>query len=484
MRHRHVIVGIAIAAVLGVTGTAVAQLSEEYRGWADGPVSFLFTDDDAKAWKKVSTDAEAKQFIELFWAKRNPQLGAGFNPCRVQFGARGRYADTEFDSEQQRGAMSDRARVLYLLGPPHYAERRQPTETVTSITDTGGGTDEVRANAVNWAYDPQRLPEDLKAKGSRLLFIFYEQRAESNYFTLDRSHQEATMSLRALSRAPEVLVLHPDLEDVPKPVSVPGGEAASAGALAWLGADAPALQDGLRSRIDIGMADHEHAPVWVHLELPSDAPRLDALAGRVVDPEGDVLSTFQTSAEPLPAPTGTVYHLTFPLAPGRYRLEVAGAAGGQPQVKLEAPVEVPEVPVEGTWMSSVFTGLATEMEQDAMLGEAYGFGGWTLRPYAGGEVSNKNELSYLGFIVRPTPDAAGDVNLVAKVTLRQDGKRLGAPFRTPLKASKLTDDLWMYGNAINLEGLIAPGEYTLEFEVEETASDTSAETVVILPIVE
>ena len=67
MRHRHVIVGIAIVAVLGVTGTAVAQLSEEYRGWADGPVSFLFTDDDAKAWKKVSTDAEAKQFIELFF---------------------------------------------------------------------------------------------------------------------------------------------------------------------------------------------------------------------------------------------------------------------------------------------------------------------------------------------------------------------------------------------------------------------------------
>jgi hypothetical protein len=99
-------------------------------------------------------------------------------------------------------------------------------------------------------------------------------------------------------------------------------------------------------------------------------------------------------------------------------------------------------------------------------------------------VSNKNELSYLGFIVRPTPDAAGDVNLVAKVTLRQDGKRLGAPFRTPLQASKLTDDLWMYGNAIDLAGLIAPGEYTLEFEVEETASGTTAETVVTLPIVE
>jgi GWxTD domain-containing protein len=447
-------------------------------------VQFLLTEDEADDWEDVSSDAEAKAFIELFWARRNPQLGSGFNPFRAQFEARVRYADEEFGSERLRGAMSDRARVLYLLGPPHYSERRQPTETVTSIEDTGGGTDEVRANAINWAYDPQRLPEDLKAKGSRLLFIFYEERPESNYFVLDRSHQEATMSLRALSRAPEVYVLHPDLEEVPKPVSVPGGQAASAGALAWLDAGSPPLQDALRSRVDIGMADGEHAPVWVHLELPDDQPRLDALAGRVLDPDGEVLSTFQTTAEAVPAPTGTSYHLTFPLGPGRYRLEVAGAAAGDPKVVLDSEVEVPEVPTEGTWMSEVFTGLVAEMEQDAMLGEAYSFGGWHLRPYAGGEVSNQNELSYLGFVVRPPVNDAGEVNLEAKVTLKQDGKRLGSPFRTPLQASKLTDDLWMYGNAINLEGLPAPGEYTLEFEVEEPTSGTVAETVVTLPIVE
>ena len=484
MRHRHVIVGIAVMVVLGLSGTAAAQLSEEYREWAEGPVSFLFTDDDAKAWGKVSTDAEAKKFIELFWAKRNPQLGSGFNPFQAQFDARVRYADEEFGSDKQRGAMSDRARVLYLLGQPHYSERRQPTETVTSITDTGGGTDEVRANAVLWGYDPQRLPEDLKAKGSRLLFVFYEQRPESNDFTLDRSHQDATMALRALSRAPEVLVLHPDLEDVPKPVAVPGGEAASAAALGWLDAESPPLQDQLRSRVDVGLADGEHAPVWLHLELPADAPRLDALAGRVLDTDGETLSTFQTTAEALPSPTGTVYHLTFPLAPGSYRLEVAGAKAGQPELVLDAPVEVPEIPTEGTWMSPVFTGLVAEMEQDAMLGEAYSFGGWHLRPYAGGEVSNKNELSYLGFIVRPPVNEAGEVPLEAKITLRQDGQRLGAPFRTPLQASKLTDDLWMYGNAINLEGLPAPGAYSLEFEIEEPTSGTVAETVVNIPVVE
>lgn len=215
MRFRSfVIVASLMLALFAVSG-AVAEEGASIDGdnlleWDEGPAGFLMTKDEKKEWKKISTEAQAKAFIELFWAKRNPDPSAAFNAFKADFENKVRYADEQYTSEKRRGALSDRGRVLILMGAPHYSENRFPTETVERIEDRAVGTDEVRANAKLWFYDPQQLPKGFKAKGSRLLFTFYEEKPESNHFTLDRSHQDATMALRAMSQAPEVYVVHPN----------------------------------------------------------------------------------------------------------------------------------------------------------------------------------------------------------------------------------------------------------------------------------
>ena len=200
MRFRSISICVAATLIvaLAVIPGAVAQDAaaspepESLLEWDKGPAGFLLTKDEEKEWKKVSTEAEAKAFIDLFWAKRNPNPASAFNPFKADFDNRVRYADEQYSHEKGRGALTDRGRVLILMGPPHYSENRFPTETVERIADRSVGTDEVRANAKLWFYDPQQMPEEFKIKGSRLIFTFYEEKAESNYFTLDRSHQEAT----------------------------------------------------------------------------------------------------------------------------------------------------------------------------------------------------------------------------------------------------------------------------------------------------
>ena len=135
-----VIVGSLILALAVVPGTmaqdepAPAE-AESLLEWDKSPAGYLLTKDEQKEWKKISTEAEARAFIDLFWARRNPNPTNAFNPFKADFENKVRYADEQYTWEKRRGALTDRGRVLIIMGAPHYAENRFPTETVERIED-------------------------------------------------------------------------------------------------------------------------------------------------------------------------------------------------------------------------------------------------------------------------------------------------------------------------------------------------------------
>ena len=488
MRSRSlVIVGSLILALAVVPGTmaqddpAPAEAMSLLE-WDKSPAGYLLTKDEKKEWNTISTEAEARAFIELFWAKRNPDPASAFNPFKADFENKVRYADEQYTWDKKRGALTDRGRVLIVMGAPHYSENRFPTETVERIEDRAVGTDEVRANAKLWYYDPQQLPDGFKAKGSRLIFTFYEEKVESNNFTLDRSHQEATMAMRAMSRAPDVYVLHPNLTEVPKPVSIPGGETPTAAQLAWCDAESAPLDDQLLVVAEVGVADPGNRPFWLHLELPADAPALDVLAGRVITTGGTVQSTFQIPAVPKATSTGEAYHLTFPLNPGTYKVEVAGASGGAAQIRWSDEVVIPPTSMEDTWMTPLMLGLSVVQEEEWQLGSPFGYGALHLMPLTETALPGQTELSYFGHVIRPGLNDAGETELEVKVTLKMDGKRLGRPLTMTLPTASIVDDLYIYANSINLAALPQTGTYKLEFKVTDKISEVSVERDVVLDI--
>jgi GWxTD domain-containing protein len=409
---------------------------------------------------------------------------APFNPFKAQFESRVRYADENFSYEGKRGALTDRGRVLIVLGPPHQAEKRAPTETIQRMDDMSYGTDEVRANAAMWAYDPARLPEEMKIKGSRLLFVFYEEKAENNNYILDRSHQDATMGMRALAKAPEAYVLHPKLDEVPKPVAVPGATAAAASHLDWLALPSAPLTDEAIFLTEFGVADAGHRPFWLHVGLSSDAPALDLFAGRVLSADGDVQSTFEKKIDPIEFEGRKAYHVTFPLEAGDYRIEVVGAAGPEPQVLWADDVTVPEAPEEGTWLSDLLLGLHAEEKEDALLGSAFCLGRLHVLPMTSPDVTRKNEISFFGFFIRPQESTDGRAPLTAEIQLKKDKRRFGRPLEMPVEAVQISDEVYVYASGLNLSALPETGEYTMEFTVSDPATEASVERTMDINVTE
>ena len=134
----------ALATIILVASTAAAQLSPEHASWADGPEGFLLTKKERREWQELRSDADAKAFIELFWARRNPDPTAGFNTFRAEFQTKVRYADEHFGVPGHRGALSDRAKVLILMGRPEGVQTRGPQQT--RVQPTGGVRHETRVD--------------------------------------------------------------------------------------------------------------------------------------------------------------------------------------------------------------------------------------------------------------------------------------------------------------------------------------------------
>ncbi len=122
MRRQRLVVLFCFTLAVLLVPVAGAQLSGDYADWAEGPEGFLLTKKEKKEWAKISSDADAERFIELFWAKRNPEPNNPFNAFRAEFESKVRFADQNFGFGKNRGALSERGRVLILMGRP---DRRQ-----------------------------------------------------------------------------------------------------------------------------------------------------------------------------------------------------------------------------------------------------------------------------------------------------------------------------------------------------------------------
>lgn len=484
MRDTGLVIIITFALAVALTPLAEAQLSDEYAGWADGPAGFLLTKKEKKQWSKITTDAEAERFIELFWARRNPDPTSSFNRFKAEFDSKVRYAEENFSYPGRNGALTDRAKVLILMGKPEMVQMGVARDAGSGMDSTSGGNDSVQGATQVWLYNPASLPNGFKVKGSEIAFMFYEERPNSNNFVLDRSARESFKGLSVLADAPEVLVLHPDLKEVPKPVSIEGGSPASAAHLEWLDGGSAPFNDSAIVFSELGVSDGVHRPLWVHLGLPPDAPQLDLLVGRVMGSDGEVVSNFEIPAEPLPGQSGTFYHLTFSLAEGTYGVDIAGASGSEPQLTTSLTAEISSVPEHGTWLSPLWLGTAVTPNPEATLGDAFTIGGWHLTPITDPELTRASEIVYFGFVVRPELNEEGAVELRSRVSVKKDGEPLGRPLEVPLDTSRIMDDFYMYGNSIGLTGIPGIGPYEFVFEVTEINSDTSIERSVLVEITE
>src|ERR1044072_2158534 len=72
------------------------ELKKAYKDWLDKDGTYIITDEERKAFKKLATDDERERFIEEFWRRRDPDPDTEENEYKEEYYERIAYANEHF----------------------------------------------------------------------------------------------------------------------------------------------------------------------------------------------------------------------------------------------------------------------------------------------------------------------------------------------------------------------------------------------------
>ena len=468
---------LTIVAVLFLAAMAAAEISELNRGFLDGPAGYIATKAEMKAFAKVTGDAEVERFIELFWAKRDPDLTTAVNEFKVDFELRVTAADKQFGNERVKGSMSDRGRTLIIMGRPFGISHQSPDAPVNLIGDRASD----RRGAIEvWTYRGEQVPESVKAL--EVYFIFVETRIGVNDFPLDRAERRNGQAMKLLADAPERLLRHPGLKEVPRVGLLAGSKAATAGELAVLAAEPRPWPEGAEVRVAQGVQSGSLFPLWLHVRLPAAAPAVDGIVGRATSEAAGEAGSFAAAARPVAVPGGSAYELSLPLGPGAWKVELALLAGAAPVAVTTVSSTREAVPADGAWISPIIWGAEVRQESLASLGDPFNIGGWHVIPKPGNSYRLQDTLSYFCTVVRPGLSADRQPAVETSIAVYFDSKKLTETEPEPAPLSPVAGELWMFGSSLPLGGFPTPGEYRVEITVRDTISGATRTTGIPLVV--
>ena len=126
------------------------ELETPYKKWLNEDVSYIITDEERKAFKRLATDDEREQFIEQFWLRRDPTPDTEENEYKEEHYRRIAYANDHFASGIP-GWKTDRGRMYIMYGPPDEIDDHSSGGTYDRPIEEGGGTTSTFP-FIDWTY--------------------------------------------------------------------------------------------------------------------------------------------------------------------------------------------------------------------------------------------------------------------------------------------------------------------------------------------
>ena len=160
------------------------ELSPEDKKWLNEDVRWIITDEEAKAFKNLSNEEERQQFIELFWQRRNPNPDSPENEFRDEHYARIAYANEHFAAGKP-GWMTDRGHIYIAFGKPDSIDSHPSGGEYDRPMEEGGGQTSTFPFEI-WHY------RYLEGVGDNIDIEFVDTCMCGDYHaTIDRSEKDA-----------------------------------------------------------------------------------------------------------------------------------------------------------------------------------------------------------------------------------------------------------------------------------------------------
>ena len=173
------------------------------------PAKWLMTREEEKAWRDVKTPQQAQDFIDLFWARRDPTPGTFENEFRIEVADRIAVADRRFREGETRGALTERGRTIVVLGLPSNlgSEAAKYLKQAGADGDPFGGRQYAGREVWIWEHkDAQKF--DMP----RIEVVFLHDKLRGGA----RRDPQRTDFSSALPRALRKQIVSPDLKEVPE----------------------------------------------------------------------------------------------------------------------------------------------------------------------------------------------------------------------------------------------------------------------------
>jgi GWxTD domain-containing protein len=410
---------------------------ERYKDWSKSPeFVFLATESEQKEWKKVATDEEADRFVQLFWAKRDPDLKTPVNEYKVGFDQRVKEADQYFTLPRLRGALTERGKAYILIGPPKTLQRLagtmpQPTGSPGNIPPPNPPGASIGESKVTFIYESAQLPEWAKVKALTAEFIV----EQSSDFVSGGSGDVKRIEASARTG----LLKNPDLKEAPHYKTAAELEAERQASLAAEAearkgpALAPAVRSGLEgvaedtallSVVPLAGGDSDDTRLQAQLFLPAslgDPPAESRLAFLVRDKDGKDAGRYEEVTPLEPAAGGRFASRWFSVPPGDYTVaagvfDSSGKAIGV--AKKSATVAAPpsDFAISPIVVAGAFFPVAKPKAEDA-----YTYSGHRFVAKAG-RLDPTDGLSFVVRVYNPAVDpTTKSVSLSRTVKLRPKG---------------------------------------------------------------
>jgi len=115
------------------------ELRKAYKDWLEKDVTYIITDEERRAFKKLATDDERERFIEEFWRRRDPDPDTEENEFKEEYYERIAYANEHFASGIP-GWKTDRGRIWIMYGKPDERDTHPMGGAYDRPSTEGGGS--------------------------------------------------------------------------------------------------------------------------------------------------------------------------------------------------------------------------------------------------------------------------------------------------------------------------------------------------------
>jgi GWxTD domain-containing protein len=115
------------------------DLADHYKKWLNEDAMYIISDDEKATFKALMNDEERENFVEQFWARRNPDPRSYDNSFKEEHYRRIAYANEHFASGVA-GWRTDRGRIYIMFGKPDELESHPTGGSYVRPNNEGGGT--------------------------------------------------------------------------------------------------------------------------------------------------------------------------------------------------------------------------------------------------------------------------------------------------------------------------------------------------------